>query len=238
MVEESELAKAGGQYSLVLTMAQSEEALQVQDRIFANTTVWNSPSAIRNCYRKSMSQRLIQLNVNYVPFQLVSTDGSTKPIFEPNQSYWLKRSDFHAIADEDVCLADSAQEAWERLSLFAKRGVKEVIIQKHIQGPIYKFYGVEGKFFRPIRLRAPQGWVESANVSELEAIATKSAAALGVKIYGGDAILDENGKFHLIDLNDWPSFRLCRAEAAAAIASLCHDHLYPKPHDFSQNAHP
>jgi glutathione synthase/RimK-type ligase-like ATP-grasp enzyme len=238
MAEESELESVTGKYSLVLTMAQSEAALQAQEKSLRSSPIWNSPASIRNCYRKTMSQKLINLGVNYVPFQLIPTDGSVKAVFEPGQSYWLKRSDFHAIADEDVCLAESEQEALARLDLFRQRGVKEVIIQKHIAGPIYKFYGVEGKFFRPIRLRAPAGWVETANVRELERIATQSALALGVKIYGGDAILDEEGKFHLIDLNDWPSFRLCRPEAADAIASLALDFLEAASRPQQSTAHP
>lgn len=226
MIEESDLPSLGNRdFDLVLTMAQSQEALQFQEANLSELTIWNSPQAIRNCYRKNMSQILIDADVNYVPFQLVPTDGSSQPSFAPDTSYWLKRSDFHAIADEDVALAENARQAQAKLKLFSQRGVKEVIVQRHIQGPIYKFYGVANKFFRPIRLRPPTQWQETANLADLERIAVTSARELGLQIYGGDAILDETGKFHLIDLNDWPSFRLCREEAAKAIASLAQDFL-------------
>ncbi len=52
------------------------------------------------------------------------------------------------------------------------------------------------------------------NLSELQQVAAQSAEALGLMIYGGDAIVDAEGKFHLIDLNDWPSFRICREDAS------------------------
>ena len=44
-------------------------------------------------------------------------------------------------------------------------------------------------------------------------------------IFGGDAILDDHGCFHFIDLNDWPSFRICRDDAARAVGTLARDFL-------------
>ena len=41
---------------------------------------------------------------------------------------------------------------------------------------------------------------------------------VGVEVFGGDAIIDEQGRFYIIDFNDWPSFSRCREEAAMAIA--------------------
>ena len=46
------------------------------------------------------------------------------------------------------------------------------------------------------------------------------SALTGVDIYGGDAIVREDGGFCLIDFNDWPSFSRCRAEAAQAVCDL------------------
>jgi len=174
-----------------------------------------------------MSRLLLNLNVGYVPYQLLPTDGTVSPLLEAGASYWLKRSDFHAIADEDVTLAESAAEVSAKLARFHARGVKEVILQKHVHGDIYKFYGVKDRLFRPIKVRSFLENSPTPNFELLETMAAKSAETLGLKIYGGDAILDQAGNFHLIDLNDWPSFRLCRAEAAHAIADLCLSHLLP-----------
>jgi hypothetical protein len=52
----------------------------------------------------------------------------------------------------------------------------------------------------------------------LQDAAFRAAGALGVEIFGGDAIVGPDGRPLVIDLNAWPSFALCRAEAAAAIA--------------------
>lgn len=224
-LEEGEIiASARGTFDLVLTMAQSEEALIALENAFPN--VWNSSAAIRNCYRKNMSETLIRLPVNYVPFQILPTDGTAQPKLEAGQAYWLKRSDFHAISDEDVSLAETSAEAESKLEKFRTRGVREVILQKHVVGDIYKFYGVEGKFFRPIRVRNFLNQTKEPDFTSLERAASQSARALGVVIYGGDAILDADGIFHLIDLNDWPSFRICRPDASQAIASLVIDRLH------------
>ena len=41
----------------------------------------------------------------------------------------------------------------------------------------------------------------------------------GVAVYGGDAIVDKEGHFYIIDFNDWPSFSPFRKTMASSIAS-------------------
>ena len=41
---------------------------------------------------------------------------------------------------------------------------------------------------------------------ELLAMAEHAATALGISIYGGDAIISAEGTITRIDMNDWPSF--------------------------------
>ena len=57
---------------------------------------------------------------------------------------------------------------------------------------------------------------EGAHLEEVERL----AAATGVSIYGGDAIVRADGSFCLIDFNDWPSFSRCREEAADVVTEL------------------
>jgi hypothetical protein len=224
MIEESEVPTTRGTYDLVLTMAQAEDTLSAIDENFAGSPVWNSSAAIRNCYRKAMSRILTSLGVGYVPYQILSTSAQA-PQIEAGSSYWLKRSDFHAIADEDVTLAESQGELELKLARFRSRGVTEVILQRHIHGDIYKFYGVRGKFFRAIKVRDFLKATNTPELTGLERDSFASAEALGLQIFGGDAILDASGKFHFIDLNDWPSFRICRDDAARAVGSLARDFL-------------
>jgi hypothetical protein len=224
MIEEAEAAQARGEYHLVLTMAQAEETLAALDRSLPTSPIWNSPASIRNCYRKAMSKILSGLNVGYVPYQVLATSAPA-PQIEASDSYWLKRSDFHAISDEDVSLAETQSELNEKMLRFSARGVSEVIMQRHIHGDIYKFYGVRGRFFKAIKVRDFLKSTALPDTALLEQRSFLAADALGLMVFGGDAILDSQGKFHFIDLNDWPSFRICRDDAAQAIGALAADFL-------------
>lgn len=225
MVEEAEAKEVRGSFDLVLTMAQREDTLSALERNLGDSPVWNSSAAIRNCYRMTMSRTLIGLNVGYVPFHVLSTADTTLPALDASKGYWLKRSDFHAISNDDVVRATGTAEIEEKLAKFRARGVEQVILQPHIEGDIYKFYGVRGRFFRPIRVKDVFQDAVKPDFKELERVSALSAEALGLMIYGGDAILDAEGNFHLIDLNDWPSFRICREDASRAIAELALAHL-------------
>ena len=55
--------------------------------------------------------------------------------------------------------------------------------------------------------------------------ADAAAIGLNIYIYGGDAIVDREGKFHIIDFNDWPSFAPCRDIAAPHIAQCLYDNF-------------
>lgn len=224
MIEETEALEHLGTYDLVLTMAQAEETLAALDRNLGDSPIWNSPASIRNCYRKAMSRILSSLSVGYVPYQILATTAPA-PQTAAGESYWLKRSDFHAISDDDVTLAENPAEMAEKLARFRSRGVTEVIVQRHIHGDIYKFYGVRGKFFRAIKVRDFLKSSAAPETAGLQRNAFAAAEALGLHVFGGDAILDASGKFHFIDLNDWPSFRICRDDAARAVGSLARDFL-------------
>ena len=56
------------------------------------------------------------------------------------------------------------------------------------------------------------------NLPELRAAATRLARLTGIDVYGGDCIVDREGRFFIIDFNDWPSFSPCREQAADAIS--------------------
>ena len=227
--EETDLETLRPQADLVLTMAQSESALLQLSKKFLPHQVLNNSEAIRSCYRKKMSETLISLPVNYVPFQIVPTNWPDGMEMERGVPYWLKRSDFHAISDEDVSLVESRGEAEEKLRRFQNRGVAEVLVQRHIHGDIYKFYGVSDTFFRAFKVRDYLKSNSQPNFTNLQKKATIAASQLGVSIFGGDAVLDVNGRFHLIDLNDWPSFRLCRNDASHAIAAFALSRLELEP---------
>ena len=61
----------------------------------------------------------------------------------------------------------------------------------------------------------------SFEASSLRQAAFAAAAALGLEIFGGDAIIQPDGDPKIVDINAWPSFARYRDRAAQAIA----DHL-------------
>lgn len=58
------------------------------------------------------------------------------------------------------------------------------------------------------------------DVSALQSEVERLAQLVGIEVYGGDAIIDREGRFYIIDFNDWPSFSRCRDEASEAIGNL------------------
>jgi hypothetical protein len=128
----------------------------------------------------------------------------------------VKRGDVHATRPEDVVHVHGALEARRALARLAEAGVPSAVLEAHVPGRTIKFYGVLGTgFFRAYAAdgeelaQAPPAWA---------ALAERAADALGLAIYGGDLVVDEGGAAVVVDVNDWPSFSLCRREAAAAIA--------------------
>jgi glutathione synthase/RimK-type ligase-like ATP-grasp enzyme len=67
---------------------------------------------------------------------------------------------------------------------------------------------------------------EQATLREL---ARTSAEALGLHVFGGDAIIAPDGRVAIIDINDWPSFAPIRDGASQHIAQL----LYRKAKEYA-----
>ena len=198
---------------------------RLKDAEKAGSIVVNSPDAIRNTYRHRMVELFAQHHVPAPASQIVATDAK-KP--EPTAGVWIKRYDFHATQPDDV-IYTASKDGWrEALYRFAKRGIPFIVAQEHMAGDLVKFYGV-----RNCAAATDTNWFEwfyhrdkgmlghSFEVSCLRHIALGAAAALGLEIFGGDAIIQANGEPMIIDLNAWPSYARFRDQAAAAIA----DHL-------------
>jgi hypothetical protein len=99
------------------------------------------------------------------------------------------------------------------------------VLQEHVPGDLIKFYGVAGEpeasapawfqwFYHRDQVLANHPFDADA----LSVLVGRAAAALGLEVFGGDAIAGPDGRLVLIDLNAWPSFALYRAVAAPRIA--------------------
>ncbi|HEX9472271.1 MAG TPA: hypothetical protein VF957_22325 [Bradyrhizobium sp.] len=193
----------------------------------------NSPDAIRNTYRHRMVELFVRHRVSAPASQIVASDAS-KP--QPPTSVWVKRYDFHATEAHDVMYATS-EEGWrEALQGFAKRGIPFVVAQEHVPGDLVKFYGV-----RNAMAPVDSNWFEwfyhrdkgmlgySFEVLGLRRAAFGAAAALGLEIFGGDAIIQADGEPVIVDINAWPSYARCRDRAAQAIANLLTERFERRP---------
>jgi hypothetical protein len=183
----------------------------------------NTPQAVLNTYRDRMVALLDEAAVSFVPSRLVTTAGIEDVGALP---LWVKRADVHNTQDGDVTFAATAGAVHAALAGLAARGMRQAVLQPHVEGDLVKFYGIGGDT-RADGTPAWFRWFYHKNQTlaghpldpvVLGRAVRRAAAAMGLEVYGGDAIVTATGAIVLIDVNAWPSFALYRDEASAAIA--------------------
>ena len=205
-------------YYHIISMARSPKALDCLEQLEqSGIRVLNPSVGVRACQRSNVDKVMRE---NYLPL----------PPDKGDDGYWVKRADVSAQSKEDVCFCHDWSEVEKIKSSFMQRGITDVVTQAHVKGDVVKFYGVEGtgffryyysgddtetKFGDEERNGKPRYY--SFSSSNLQADAEKLACLLQTPIYGGDAIVREDGSYVIIDFNDFPSFSRCREEAAKAI---------------------
>ena len=214
----AESVGSGNAYYQIISMARSPKALDCLEQLEQRgIRVLNPSVGIRACQRSNVEKVMRE---NHLPL----------PPDEGDDGYWVKRADTTAQSKEDVCFCHDWAEVEKIKSTFAQRGITDIVTQAHVKGDVVKFYGVEGtgffryyysgddtetKFGDEERNGKPQYY--SFSSSDLQTDAEKLACLLQTPIYGGDAIIQEDGSYVIIDFNDFPSFSKCRKEAAKAI---------------------
>ena len=207
----------------VFTMCQGPGALE-------RLSVWrargvrvvNSPQAILNCQRHRTVALLNGAGVRFADSILVQTDARVSLPQWVSGGAWVKRGDVHATEAGDVVRVDSIDAARAALRAFHTRGIRYAVVQQHVLGTVLKFYAVLGSFFHCVPPPAAPP-LPVAVLARMRALGERAAQALEVEIYGGDCVYDaQRDALGLIDLNDWPSYATCRAEAATEIAAYLH----------------
>jgi len=189
----------------------------------SGTRLVNSPGAILNTYRERMIAQFAEARVPFIQSELVSTATSRPAVSAP---IWVKRGDVHNTQEGDVTFATSAGVAREALAALSARGIARAVIQPHVEGDLLKFYGVgpgggpesEPPWFRWFYHKDQRVAGHPLDPHALARLVRRAAGALGLEVYGGDAIVMPSGELVLLDLNAWPSFALYRDEAAPVIA--------------------
>ncbi|WP_257670056.1 hypothetical protein [Parapedobacter tibetensis] len=235
--EHAFLTEKSIEHDHIFTMGRNK-ALVNQLKVYEEQgkKIFNSGFGIEKCYRINMVTGLINGGVPYPKSIITATGTDIAQAYEllDSQGVWIKRGDFHAIHREDVSFVSSREEAQHIVNEYAFRGIQSAVLSEHLAGDLVKFYGVRDTdffhWFYPYDHNHHKYALyedingKSAhypfNTSDLQKTAETAAKLLEVFIYGGDAIIDRNGNFHIIDLNDWPSFAPCREEATAAITQL------------------
>lgn len=210
--------------SVVFAMCQGDAALALlgvwESR---GVRVINRPGAIRDSQRFRAIPRLLDAGVA-MPHTLVT--AATPAVIDTlgdlaDQPLWVKRGDVHATEAGDVVHAGTRDALAAALQRFRERGIHRVALQRHVAGRVLKFYGTVGGFFHCV-VAAGEQTPRSETCAAMAELGARGAQALDLEVYGGDCVCDAQGRLHLIDLNDWPSYGPCRAEAAAAIAAYIH----------------
>jgi glutathione synthase/RimK-type ligase-like ATP-grasp enzyme len=205
---------------IIFSMARGEDSINKLIQLQKNgVTIINPPQSTLNCYRSSMYQKLVESNIPFPKSIIVKTNSKEQfKISQLNErKIWVKRGDVHAIHREDVTSAYNDEELNFLLKEFANRGIREALLQEHIEGDVIKFYSVFGTdFFHWYYQNGNNNYKFSEN--HLRELAALAAEKLGVIVYGGDAIIQRDGSIILIDLNDWPSYAPVRNEASKIIA--------------------
>ena len=231
---EDQFNKNGVEERVIMNMCREQASIaKLQRYEDEGRLVINSGFGIENCTRERMTRILMGNNIPYPESLIVNTDEAVKPLLKKAgfQSCWIKRGDFHAMHKEDVSYVRHAEEAQEVLQEYFFRGIKRAVINKHLVGDLIKFYGVKDQpffyWFYPFDQGHSKYGAEAINgksngfsfdVDEMKRICQQAAEELNVVVYGGDCIVDAEGKMQIIDFNDWPSFAPCRNEAAPYIA--------------------
>ncbi len=184
----------------------------------------NRPSAILNTYRDRMVSLFERDGIALPASRLIAT---ASPDIVQAGPVWVKRADVHNTQDGDVIFAPARTDTGQALARMAGRGIRQAVIQEHVPGDLIKFYGIgdpglargQTPWFRWFYHKDQKLAGHRFDQDTLTSLVQRAAAAIGLEIYGGDAIATETGALFVIDLNAWPSFALYRDEASERIAS-------------------
>ncbi len=185
----------------------------------------NAPRAVHNTYRDRMIAVLDEANVPFIPSRVVATSehpdaGRAAGLGE------ARRRPQHAGRRRGV-RDDGRRRRDARFAGWPQRGIKRAVLQPHVEGDLIKFYGIgagggphrEPPWFRWFYHKDQKLSGNPLDQRQLARLVRRAASALGLEVYGGDAIATAAGELVLLDVNAWPSFALYRDEASAAIAS-------------------
>jgi hypothetical protein len=203
--------------SVVFSMSRSPQVLKLMDAwARAGRTVVNQPAAVLATARRTLVGHT--LGVSVPETHLVPTARGAKPSALPSAAseWWVKGGELYASRREDVRRVGTGEELEQVLQDFDRRGIATAVLQQHVHGRELKFYAVgREEFFYWLDTNQPE--TNGTAASPFQTAAFAAGGALALEVFGGDLVIQDDGRAMLIDLNDWPSFAPCRESAARAI---------------------
>lgn len=179
----------------------------------------NNPRAVQNCHRYRMLSLLNGSSILFPKSLLIRTTDSVNGQFDLGRGVWVKRGDVHRTHPRDVELVFDRASLESSLESLYSRWVELALLQEHIEGDLIKFYGVlPQSWFRYFYQTPEKNRGYPFSPEKLRNTAEAAARKLDLEVYGGDIVVTETDHF-LIDINNWPSFAVCREDAAEQIAS-------------------
>jgi glutathione synthase/RimK-type ligase-like ATP-grasp enzyme len=209
---------------LVIAMCQGAPALsRLASMEQGGAVTINSALAIRNCYRDLLSAGLTRAGVPTPDGALVRTaaplDLKALRALDLSSPIYIKRGNLHALGPNDVQRVEDLGQLQATMLQFARREIDLVYLQQEVSGEVVKFYGVgAAEYFSAVSESGLQ--LNDSVKLALAHAASTAALALGLEVWGGDAVVTGDS-FRIIDFNDWPSFERVRDDAAPAIARRC-----------------
>lgn len=219
-----------GEGPVIFSMGRHPHVLQLLAQLQSQgRLVVNSATGIMQLSRRNIYASCLSLGLN-IPKQYSEADYDK--FGELSYPCWLKRDDACSQQMDDVCFVANQKELLLRLESFDQRGVTHYVVSEHKTGDLVKFYGVAGtSFFYWYSPKRDNGFskfgLEKHNDDyrgyafdevTFQKQMNRLALRLQIPVYGGDAIVDDQGQCFLVDFNDWPSFSCCRDRASEAIA--------------------
>lgn len=217
-----------GEWDAVLPMCEAYQAL-LKIKSWENPPLLiNTPQGVFNCYRTNMLP-LLESCRDIFPLSEIRYTRSlpgNPPAFFDGKGAWLKRGDVHNQTLHDVLYVKNWADSVEVKKDFESREITSVVIQEHVPGDLIKFYGVGPfKWFNWFYHKPAEAANYPFSLTELEKQAGRVAKAVGLEVYGGDAIITPEGRIYVIDINSWPSFARVRSEARIHIARHVHERV-------------
>ena len=211
----------------VCSMSRSASTIaQLKQAELQGTTVTNTTTAVENCSRERFMEILRKESIPQPPFKTVNKANGLDADCFP---CWIKKAKGWSNHKNDVVFAPTMPEGVAAIEEMTARGITECIQMLHCPGDIIKFYGIGNSFFHysyPVDGKFGKEQINgtpkhySFDTDKLKSIAQRAAKAVGLDVYGGDAIITPQGDIFIIDLNDFPSFTAIRDIAATEIATL------------------